>query len=351
MNQQHFADVADRIRAAPDTWLITGVAGFIGSNLLEALLGMGQHVIGVDNFATGRRENLDDVRRCVGDAAWRNFDFIEGDVADLATCRGLFSESRRPVRHVLHQAALGSVPRSLKMPELYVQANVVGCFNVLLAAREAGLRRFVYASSSSVYGDHEALPKVEGREGRVLSPYSLTKRMNEQTAELFGRVYGMECIGLRYFNVFGRRQDPHGEYAGVIPRWIGTLLSREPCTIFGDGETSRDFCYIANVVQANVLAALTEDPRAVNRVYNVAYGDRITLNELYAAIRDGLATMSPAMADIARLEPAYAEFRAGDIRHSLADISQARDLLGYAPTHSARQGIAETLAWYAAALA
>lgn len=325
-------------------WLVTGAAGFIGSNLTEALLRLGQEVVGLDNFATGHQRNLDDVRAQVGEEAWRQFHFVEGDIVDLETCRAVC----KGVDFVLHQAALGSVPRSLADPITSNQANVTGFLNMLVAARDAGVKRFVYAASSSTYGDHPGLPKVEDTIGKPLSPYAVTKYVNELYAEVFARSYGFHTIGLRYFNVFGRRQNPDGAYAAVIPRWVGTLLKGERCVINGDGETSRDFCYIENVIQANLLAATATEPETVNQVYNVAYGDRTTLNQIYLLIRDGLAAHRPDLKD---LEPEYADFRAGDVRHSLADISKAARLLGYQPSHSARDGLNEALAWYVEHLA
>lgn len=331
------------LRAAPRTWLVTGAAGFIGSNLVEALLQLDQHVVGLDNFATGHRRNLDDVRACVGEEAWARFRFLEGDIRDLDTCRAACAG----VELVLHQAALGSVPRSLADPIATNQANIDGFLNLLVAARDAGVERFVYAASSSTYGDHPGLPKVEELIGRPLSPYAVTKYVNELYAEVFQRCYGIETVGLRYFNVFGRRQDPDGAYAAVIPRWVGQLLRGERPRINGDGETSRDFCYIANVVQANLLAATARGDGVTGEVYNVAVGGRTTLNQLYRAIRDGLAAHRP---ELAGLKPEYGPFRAGDVRHSQADIRKARERLGYAPTHDLAQGLAEALEWYSVAL-
>lgn len=326
----------------PRTWLITGVAGFIGSNLLETLLGLNQRVVGLDNFSLGKAANLEDVRRGVGEAAWANFRFIEGDITQMADCVAAV----QGVDHVLHQAALGSVPRSIAHPELYNTNNTSGFVNILIAARDAKVQSFVYASSSSVYGDHPDLPKVEDKIGNPLSPYALTKRTNELYAELFARNYDFTCVGLRYFNVFGRRQDPNGAYAAVIPKWVAQLLKREPCLINGDGETSRDFCYVANVVQANLLASVAP-AEGRNQVYNVAYGQRTTLTQLYTAIRDGLAELREDLADLHTLQVQYGPFRQGDIRHSLADIAKAQRLLSYAPTHSVQQGLSETLDWYA----
>jgi len=323
---------------APRTWLVTGAAGFIGSNLAEALLRLGQRVVGFDNFATGYRHNVEAVREAVGEEAAARFRFVEGDVRDLAACRAVCEG----VDLVLHQAALGSVPRSIEDPLATHAVNVDGFVHMLVAARDAGVGRFVYASSSSVYGDHPGLPKVEAEVGTPLSPYAVSKRTNELYARTFQDHYGLETVGLRYFNVFGRRQDPEGAYAAVIPKWIGQLLGGERPVIHGDGETSRDFCYIANVVQANLRAALAP-AAATNAVYNIAYGDRTTLNELYAAI---VATMAGQRPGLDLPEPAYGPFRPGDIRHSLADVSAARERLGYAPTHSAQAGLEEAIAWY-----
>lgn len=323
------------------TWLVTGVAGFIGSNLLEALLLAGQKVVGLDNFATGHQHNLEDVAAIVGEQAWSNFTFIEGDIRQLDDCQRAVTG----VDYVLHQAALGSVPRSIADPILTNSANIDGFINMLVAARDAKVERFVYAASSSTYGDHPGLPKVEDCIGKPLSPYAVTKYVNELYADVFARSYGMSVVGLRYFNVFGRRQDPNGAYAAVIPRWFNALLQGGSCQINGDGETSRDFCYIDNTVQANILAATASSAEAVNQVYNVACGDRTSLNALYGIIRDTVASAQPAVAD---LQPQYQDFRAGDVRHSQADISKAQSLLGYAPSHNVRQGLAEAGQWYIA---
>lgn len=338
-----YAAALTQLTAQPQTWLVTGAAGFIGSNLVESLLGAGQQVVGLDNFATGKQANLDEVRGAVGDSAWARFRFITGDIADLETCRGAVQGAD----YVLHQAALGSVPRSIEDPLGAHRANVDGFLNLLVAARDAGVRRFVYASSSAVYGDSPTLPKHEEDIGAPLSPYALTKAINEQYAALFAGVYGMRSIGLRYFNVFGRRQDPDGPYAAVIPKWVETLLHGGRCVINGDGETSRDFCHVANVVQANILAALAADD-AAGRVYNIAVGERTTLNELHGLIRDGLLRACPELTALAEREPEYGPFRQGDVRHSLADIAPAERLLGYVPTHTTARGLAETLPWYVA---
>jgi UDP-N-acetylglucosamine 4-epimerase len=320
-------------------WLVTGAAGFIGSHLLETLLAHGQDVVGLDNFATGHRANLDSVHRIVGDDAWQRHRFIEADIVDQAAC----AEACAGVDFVLHQAAIGSVPRSIADPQATHAANATGFLNMLVAARDAKVARFVYAASSSTYGDHPALPKVEEAIGRPLSPYAVTKYLNELYADVFGRCYGMSSIGLRYFNVFGARQDPEGPYAAVIPRWARAMLTGEPCAINGDGETTRDFCYVANAVQANLRAALTDDPGALNQVYNVAVGGRTTLNELHRLLGDAFL----ASGTVRRIEPPrYLDFRAGDVRHSQADIGKARRLLGYRPTHDVRAGLAEAVDWY-----
>jgi UDP-N-acetylglucosamine/UDP-N-acetylgalactosamine 4-epimerase len=329
--------VLAEVRAVRHRWLVTGSAGFIGSNLAEALIGLGQEVFGIDNFATGSRGHVQELHE-LAERSGGSFRFAEGDIRDLDACHSACGG----MDFVLHQAALGSVPRSVADPIATNQANIDGFLNMLVAARDAGVRRFVYAASSSTYGDHPGLPKVEDRIGRPLSPYAVTKYVNELYASVFQRTYGIETVGLRYFNVFGRRQDPEGPYAAVIPRWIGKLLSGERCEIFGDGETSRDFCYVDNVIQINLLAALA-DPAATDEVYNVAVGGRTTLNQLYEAIREGLGERIPAIRDI---EPIRRDFRSGDVRHSQADISKARETLGYEPTHDFRAGLAESLDWY-----
>jgi UDP-N-acetylglucosamine 4-epimerase len=333
-----YSQVMEELRARPRTWLVTGAAGFIGSNLAEHLLRLGQTVVGLDNFATGHRRNVADVVASVGERA-ASFRFVDGSILDPETCR----DACQGVDVVLHQAALGSVPRSIQDPVRTHQANVDGFLNVLVAARDAEVARFVYAASSSTYGDHPALPKVEDRIGQPLSPYGVTKLVNELYAGVFARTYGMQTIGLRYFNVFGRRQDPAGAYAAVIPAWIGNLLAGRDCYVNGDGESSRDFCYVENVVQANLLAATTADADAVNQVYNVAFGERTTLNRLFELIRSGIAEFHPEAAAAA---PVYRDFRSGDIRHSHADISKIRERLGYDPAFSLPEGLAETVRWY-----
>lgn len=330
-----------RLRGECRTWLVTGVAGFIGSNLLETLLKLGQRVVGLDNFATGHRHNLDQVQSAVSAEDWSRFKFIEGDIRRPEDC----SVACAGVDYVLHQAALGSVPRSLEDPLTTNAANIDGFLNMLVAARDARVQRFVYAASSSTYGDHPGLPKVEDRIGKPLSPYAVTKLVNEQYADVFARAYGFRAIGLRYFNIFGPRQDPNGAYAAVVPKWTAAMMAGEPVWINGDGETSRDFCYIANAVQANLLAATVEGEEATNQVYNVAVGDRTTLNDLFEAIRSRLAPQFPHLADF---RPSYRDFRAGDVRHSLADISKARTLLGYEPSHRIDDGLREAMDWYVA---
>jgi UDP-N-acetylglucosamine 4-epimerase len=302
-----FEKLKTALLASPKQWLVTGNAGFIGSNLVETLLRLNQKVVGLDNYSTGKKSNLDQVRAAVGPERWRNFRQIDGSIENLATCR----RAAKGVCYVLHQAALGSVPRSLSEPTKTNDSNVGGFVNMLAASREQGVRRFVYASSSAVYGDARTYPQVEGTIGESLSPYAVSKRVNELYARVFARCYGMECVGLRYFNVFGPRQDPEGAYAAVIPKWVDAMLKNEPVYVNGDGSTSRDFCYIANVVQANLLAAAALNPKALNQVYNVAVGRRTTLNQLFQMIRDGLAASHPR---VRGMKPVYRDFRQGDVR-------------------------------------
>ena len=324
---------------APRKWLITGAAGFIGSNLLQSLLELDQHVIGFDNFATGHRENLQEVEGCVALRQWRRFHFIEGDIRDPEACR----RACEGVDFVLHQAALGSVPRSIEDPITTNSVNIGGFLEMLTAARSAGVKQFVYAASSSTYGDHPGLPKIESLIGKPLSPYAVTKFANELYADVFASTYGFRSIGLRYFNIFGARQDPNGPYAAVIPKWIAAMIHNEPVHINGDGESSRDFCYVANAVQANLLAATITDSAAANQVYNVAVGQRTSLNELFEHLR---AMLAPRFAHLAGYSPIYRDFRAGDVRHSLADISKAHRLLGYEPLHTVGDGLSEAMEWY-----
>ncbi|MBE7418035.1 MAG: SDR family oxidoreductase [Ideonella sp.] len=331
--------IADELAQRPRRWLVTGSAGFIGSNLLETLLRAGQQVVSLDSFATGHQRNLDEVRALVGEAAWARHRFIEGDIADPEVCR----RACEGAEVVLHQAALGSVPRSIKDPFTTHRANATGFLAMLIAAKDAGVKRFVYAASSSTYGDSPTLPKVEDVIGRPLSPYAVTKYLNELYADVFGRCYGLPTIGLRYFNVFGARQDPDGAYAAVIPRWVDAMLAGRTCTINGDGETSRDFCYVANAVQANLLAAIADDAQAIGQVYNVAFGQRTTLTALHGLIAEALRQRRPGFTVAA---PQYAGFREGDVRHSLADVGKAQRLLGYQPSHDVRAGLSEAVGWY-----
>jgi UDP-N-acetylglucosamine 4-epimerase len=328
-----------RLQEKPMRWLVTGSAGFIGSHLVSALLELDQTVVGLDNFATGHRRNIDEVAESVSAERWRRHRFVEGDVRNLEHCRGACAS----VDVVLHQAALGSVPRSIADPAATNATNIDGFVNMLIAARDARVRRFVYAASSSTYGDHPGLPKVEDTIGKPLSPYAVTKLVNELYADVFARCYGMQTIGLRYFNIFGSRQDPEGAYAAVIPRWIRAMLMGEEVVINGDGETSRDFCYVDNAVQANLLAAVVDDGAAVNQVYNVAVDDRTTLNDLFHMLRDAVAARVPS---VSAVRPKHLDFRAGDVRHSQADVAKARRLLGYAPTHRLADGIRSSLPWY-----
>jgi UDP-N-acetylglucosamine 4-epimerase len=336
-----YVQLLKQLSQSPKTWLITGAAGFIGSNLLETLLSLNQGVVGLDNFATGHQRNLDEVQTLVTPTQWANFSFIHGDLCNLADCQ----KAVNGVDYVLHQAALGSVPRSVADPITTNATNISGFLNMLVAARNAKVQRFVYAASSSTYGDHPGLPKVEDTIGKPLSPYAVTKYVNELYADVFGKNYALQSIGLRYFNVFGPRQDPNGAYAAVIPKWISSLIRGETIYINGDGETSRDFCFVANVVQANLLAATTSNPDVVNTVYNVAVSDRTTLNQLYALLHSRLLPHYPQIQDV---QPLYRDFRAGDVRHSLADISKAQRLLGYAPTQRIGQGLDIAMPWYVA---
>lgn len=327
----------------PSTWLVTGCAGFIGSNLIEHLLQLGQKVVGLDNFMTGHQKNLDMVEEIVGPEKWANFKFIKGDIRDLDTCRQVCEG----VDHILHEAALGSVPRSIDDPILSNSCNITGYLNMLVAARDAGVKSFVYAASSSTYGDSTELPKVEERIGHPLSPYAVTKYVDELYAEVFARCYkGFTTVGLRYFNVFGQRQDPFGAYAAVIPQWFASLIRGETVYVNGDGETSRDFCYIDNVVQANLLASFASE-EARNNVYNVAFGDRTSLNELFELIKEEVIRHKPEVADV---KPVYRDFRAGDVRHTLANIDKARTLLGYEPKQDVRTGMRLAGDWYNANL-
>jgi len=336
-NMSRYDDVKEQLVKSPKTWLITGVAGFIGSNLLETLLLLNQTVVGLDNFATGHQHNLDEVKSLVSDDQWGRFKFIEGDIRNYEDCERAISD----VNYVLHQAALGSVPRSIADPLTTNAANISGFLNMLQTAKEAGVESFTYAASSSTYGDHPALPKVEENIGNPLSPYAVTKYVNELYAGVYAKTYGFKTIGLRYFNVFGKRQDPNGAYAAVIPKWISAIIKGDDVFINGDGETSRDFCYIDNTVQMNILAA-TASEGVKNEVYNVAVGDRTTLNDLYAALQSALA----ANGKTNHKAQVYREFRAGDVRHSQADISKAKDRLGFSPEYRVMGGLAKAMPWY-----
>lgn len=331
--------VQENLRKQPRTWLVTGAAGFIGSHLVENLLRLGQRVIGLDNFSLGKHSTLAMVKEAVGESAWRNFTLIEGDICSLDTCH----EACRSVDYVLHQAALGSVPRSIADPLTTHHNNVTGFLNMLVAARDARVRRFVYAGSSATYGNHPRLPRVESEIGRPLSPYGLSKYVDELYAEVFAQCYGLESIGLRYFNVFGPRQDPGAAYVAVIPLWVAAMIRSEPVYINGDGETTRDFCYVDNAVQANLLAALVEDRAAVNQIYNVAVNEQTSLNELFAMIRTLLEPQFPHVRD---MQPRYRGFREGDVQFSRGDISKAERLLGYQPAWRVGRGLARAVEWY-----
>ena len=333
-----YQTVCEQLQQAPKTWLITGVAGFIGSNLLETLLKLNQNVVGLDNFATGHQHNLDEVQSLVKPEQWTNFKFYKGDIRSFEDCQTACAG----VDYVLHQAALGSVPRSIADPITTNAANITGFLNMLTAARDAKVSSFTYAASSSTYGDHPALPKVEENIGKPLSPYAVTKYVNELYAEVFARTYGFKTIGLRYFNVFGKRQDPNGAYAAVIPKWTAAMIAGDDVFINGDGETSRDFCFIENTIQANILAAATQNDEAKNQVYNVAVGDRTTLNDLFNTIKAALNENGVTYTK----EPQYRDFRSGDVRHSQADIRKIRKNLDYKGQYSAKQGIEKSMPWY-----
>ena len=325
------------IKESPKYWLVTGAAGFIGSNLIEFLLLSNQKVVGLDNFSTGHSKNLDEIRSIVSKSQWNNFTFIEGDISNFDDC----SNACKGVDYVLHQAALGSVPRSIANPITTNHSNITGFLNILVAARDAKVKSFTYAASSSTYGDHPALPKIEQNIGKPLSPYAITKYVNELYAEIFFACYEFNSIGLRYFNVFGKRQDPNGAYAAVIPKWIDAMISGKDVVINGDGKTTRDFCYIENVIQANILAAMAENS-SLNNIYNVAKGDRTSLNDLFHCLKNTLKKNGVVFDK----EPKYKDFRGGDVRHSQADISKAENLLGYVPSDSIFTGIEKVIPWY-----
>lgn len=339
-----YKELSTYLKSNQHTWLVTGAAGFIGSNLVEALLKLGQKVVGLDNFSTGFEHNLDQALAAAGITDNGTlFNFLEGDIRNLETCNRACSG----VDFVLHQAALGSVPRSVEDPIRTNANNIDGFLNILVAARDASVKRFIYAASSSTYGDHPDLPKVEDKIGNPLSPYAVTKVVNELYASVFARTYGFKTIGLRYFNIFGKRQDPNGAYAAVIPKWVSGMLTGREIFINGDGETSRDFCHIDNTVQMNILAALNDNPDALDQVYNVAVNDRTSLNQLLEMIRERLAER---VGDLPEVNVTYRDFRAGDVRHSQADISKARKLLGYEPTHKISDGLDDAMDWYVASL-
>jgi UDP-N-acetylglucosamine 4-epimerase len=338
-----YADLQERIKTRPCRWLVTGVAGFIGSHLAENLLRLGQSVVGLDNFSTGSRANLEHVRSAVGES-WKGFTFIEGDIRSPEACR----EACRSAELVLHQAGLGSVPRSIDKPIRTHESNVNGFLDMMVEARDAGVGRFVYASSSAVYGDDDTMPKVEATIGRAMSPYGLSKQVNEQYANVFATCYGFESIGLRYFNVFGPRQDPDGAYPSVIPAWIGALLRNQTAYMNGDGSISRDFCHVDNVVQANLLAATSTNPAAVNQAYNIAHGEQTTLSELFELIR---VMLVPRMAHLRSVRAVHRAPRRGDLPRSLANIDKAAQLLGYRPGFKIKDGLEQTIEWYAANLA
>jgi UDP-N-acetylglucosamine 4-epimerase len=338
-----YEQLQTQLKTSPRTWLITGIAGFIGSNLLETLLKLNQKVVGLDNFSTGFQHNFDEVQSLVSKEQWQRFTFVKGDIRDLEACKHVCAG----VDYVLHQAALGSVPRSIEDPITTNENNISGFLNMLVAARDAKVLRFVYAASSSTYGDHPDLPKIEDKIGKPLSPYAVTKLVNELYTDVFAKTYNFKAIGLRYFNIFGQRQDPNGAYAAVIPKWFAGLIKNETIYINGDGETSRDFCFIENCVQANILAAMAEEESAANQVYNVAFGERTTLNELYQLIQERVAVVHPFVAEA---KPQHRDFRAGDVRHSLADISKVKKNIGYEPHFSVRNGLDKAAEWYLANL-
>ena len=342
-----YEQLQEHLKNNQNTWLVTGVAGFIGSNLLEKLLILNQKVVGLDNFDTCHQHNIDqaveDANKATGKDLSDNFKFINGDIRELDDCK----EVCNGVDYVLHQAALGSVPRSIEDPINTNRANIDGFLNMLVASKDAKVKRFVYAASSSTYGDHPGLPKVEDKIGNPLSPYAVTKVVNELYASVFAKTYGFKVIGLRYFNIFGKRQDPNGAYAAVIPKWVAAILNKEDVFINGDGETSRDFCYIDNTVQMNLLAATTDNNEAADQVYNVALNDRTSLNKLYQMIEERLIQRTEGLE---KKKPIYRDFRAGDVRHSLADISKAQSLLGYSPDYKIDQGLDEAMDWYIADL-
>ncbi|EAQ31896.1 NAD-dependent epimerase/dehydratase family protein [Idiomarina baltica] len=339
-----YEEVKTQLKSEPKIWLVTGVAGFIGSNLLETLLKLNQKVVGLDNFSTGFQHNLDEVQSLVTEEQWANFEFVEGDICDLETCRSVMTTDKgQKINYVLHQAALGSVPRSINDPITSNKSNIDGFLNMLVAAKDAEVDSFTYAASSSTYGDHPALPKVEENIGNPLSPYAVTKYVNELYASVFAKVYGFKTIGLRYFNVFGPRQNPDGAYAAVIPKWTAAMIKNEEVSINGDGETSRDFSYVENAIQLNVLAA-TSDDSVKDEIYNMALGDRTTLNQLFRSIKLSLEKYGIAYSR----EPLFENFRRGDVKHSQAEIQKSKQMLSYEPQVRVDRGIEKTSLWYIA---
>ena len=339
-----FDEIVNSLKKTPKTWVITGVAGFIGSNLLESLLSMNQHVVGIDNFLTGHQKNIEDVKKIVKPDQWLRFNFVGGDICNRQDCNKLFDLNKKTkVDYVLHNAALGSVPRSIGDPITTNHSNVDGFLNMLVATRDAKVEKFIYAASSSTYGDDVNLPKIESRIGKPLSPYAVTKYVNELYANVFYKTYGLQTLGLRYFNVFGPRQDPKGSYAAVIPKWINDLMASNQIFINGDGETSRDFCYVQNIVQANILAAVQPFDGDIDGVFNVAVGNKTSLNELFLKIKKELLRSCPW---VVKAEPTHVNFRRGDVMHSLADISKAYKYLGYKPTHNIDDGLKIAIDWY-----
>jgi len=339
LTNKTYQNLRSSLKRNPKRWLITGVAGFIGSNILKELLNLNQSVIGLDNLSTGHQNNLDDLKKNTHVDKWKNFSFLEGDITDFNICK----RSVKDVDFVLHQAALGSVPRSIKDPLNTNKSNIEGFLNMIYASKESKVKRFLYAASSSTYGDHKALPKKENAIGNPLSPYAVTKRVNEMYADVFGKVYGLNSVGLRYFNVFGPSQDPKGAYAAVVPKWIDAMKKGKTIYINGDGKTSRDFCYIKNAVQANLLASTCKKSISINQVYNVAVGEKTSLNSLFQLIQDEFLNLDPKFK---KVTPVYRDFRAGDIKHSLANIAKASKHFNYQPTHKIAEGIKETVAWY-----
>lgn len=333
-------DILNAIKSNTNAWLVTGAAGFIGSHLVEELLRANQKVVGLDNFSTGFKQNLDKIESAVSSSQWKNFCFIEADIADLAACQYACEN----VDYILHQAALASVPASMDDPIKAHDVNVTGFINILTAARDQGVRRVVYASSSAVYGEGKELPKTEEKISDPISPYAANKYMNEVYAKTFSHCFGLETVGLRYFNVFGPRQDPNGAYAAVIPKWLEAMLQKKPAYIYGDGESTRDFIFVKDVVRANLLAALTDAPGALNQAYNIGLGNQITLNQLFNLLSELLSEHLHTQQVRA---PRYEVAREGDIRHSYANVRKTKELLEFSPKFSLKEGLRENIKWYA----